>query len=159
MKLASPETPLPYPDQLIARVERDAEDALQDGRLPIDTIFPKVEALLNLGAYQNALGRVADRATMSTYRATIDFLLCELFPQYAEACQACYREDAPQARELLVIDDARRCEHAMICLLALAMAIREDLPSDAAARVSWSTIVAAALEIAAYAPPNAAVMQ
>lgn len=160
MSPASPESPLPYPKDLIVRMERDIERSLRKDRLRTDTIFIKIEALLNIGDYQDALGFVADRAVMARYRTTIDFLFCELFPEYAEACQAYYDKDAPQAKESISIDEARRCEHAMLCVLALAMAIRQDRPADDdVSPIRWPTIVRAALELAAQAPPAAVVMQ
>jgi hypothetical protein len=69
------------------------------------SIFPQVEALL-LGSrdYVNALEYVASRKKMSRYQTVIDFLFCELHPEWRLACRRCYGGNGPQLKDQITPD-------------------------------------------------------
>ena len=146
--------PIAYPDGVMARIEREADETLRNMPSLLQTIFPRFEALLTRGIYQRALGFVADREAMSKYRHLADFALCELFPEYADVCAAYYDGEGEQLKERWEPSQMRNCEQAMLCLLAIARAICDDcyMP-DTPCPVRWSTIVRTALEISRQAPP------
>jgi hypothetical protein len=143
---------LEYPLGMMEALERKADALLSPHRH--QTIFPRFEALLGLGAYQDALGFVADRAAMKTYRHLTDFALCELFPEYAGICAAFYEGGGSQLKDRWTIEESRRCERAMLCLLGIAKLIREEHQErmDATCRVSWTTLTRVVRQIMDQAP-------
>ncbi len=146
-----------YPVELMERLEREADEQLSSSSARRQTIFPRFEALLGAGAYQDALGFVADRAAMSTYRHMADFALCELFPEYAAICDAYYEGEGDQLKERWTIEESRRCERAMLCLLGLARLIRDEHAerADPECRVGWTTLLGFVREMMAQAPREA----
>jgi len=143
-----------YPAALMERLDRDAAEQMRKSRgCPPNSIFPKFDALMSLGVYQDALGFVIDRETAERYRSLVDLVFCELFPEYAEACQAYYASKGAQLKDTWSAEDARRCEETMLCLLGLALVIRAEEPGDdAVCPIRWSTLVSMAREIVAQAP-------
>jgi len=64
------------------------------------SIFPQVEAmLLGSGDYQRALEFVAARKKMDRYYSVIDFLFCELHPEWRMACRRFYAGNGPQLKD------------------------------------------------------------
>ncbi len=51
-----------------------------------ESVFPKVEGLMQDAEYQQALEFVASRKSMSRYHSMVDFLFCEIFVQYRTDC-------------------------------------------------------------------------
>lgn len=150
-----------YPAVLMERLDHDAAEPLRNGHgLPTSSIFPKFEALMSLGRYQDALGFVIDRTSTAAYRSWSDLVLCEIFPEYAETCLAYYdAEDGVQLKDTWSGEEARRCEHAMLALLGLALIIREDnLGDDVVCPVGWQKLVQMAREIVSMAPRQPATM-
>ncbi len=70
-----------------------------------ESIFPQVEAmLLGDGDYQDALEFVAARKKMSSYRSMIDFLFCELHPEWRMKCRAFYNGNGPQLKDQISVE-------------------------------------------------------
>jgi hypothetical protein len=64
------------------------------------SIFPQVEAmLLGSGDYQRALEFAAARKKMGRYHSVIDFLFCELHPEWRMACRRFYAGNGPQLKD------------------------------------------------------------
>lgn len=145
--------PLAYPALLMERLEAEVASAIREHPMRFNSAFRMTEATLGRGKYQAALKFVGATAAMGGYREVIDFLFCELFPEYRAACMAYYAGEGPSLNETLDAETVRRCDRAMLCLLAVASAIRED--ADYPGRtcpVRWATVVATARELAAMAP-------
>jgi hypothetical protein len=64
------------------------------------SIFPQVEVIL-LGStdYQQALKFVAARKKMNSYHSMVDFLFCELHPEWRMACRRFYAGNGPQLKD------------------------------------------------------------
>lgn len=62
-----------------------------------ESLFPQVEALL-LGEtdYQEALEYVAARKKMDRYHSVIDFIFCELHPEWRMSCRRYYEGNGQQ---------------------------------------------------------------
>lgn len=55
-----------------------------------ESIFPEVEAMLFTTSsedYQKALQYVAAKKDMNRYKSVVDFLFCELFPEWQHKCR------------------------------------------------------------------------
>ena len=65
------------------------------------SIFPQVEEMLNNNEYQRALKFVAARKKMNRYWSMIDFLFCELHPEWRIACRRFYSDNGPQLKDLI----------------------------------------------------------
>jgi hypothetical protein len=61
------------------------------------SIFPKVDEWLKSSEKQNALNYIGK----TRYHHTIDFLFCELFPEYKKGCFDFYKEKEPLLKEIL----------------------------------------------------------
>ena len=55
--------------------------------------------LLGSGDYQSALEFVAARKKMDRYHSVIDFLFCELHPEWCMACRRFYAGNGPQLKD------------------------------------------------------------
>lgn len=86
-----------------------------------ESIFPQVEALL-LGEtdYQEALEYVAARKKMDRYRSMMDFLFCELHPQWRMSCNRYYAGNGPKLMEQ--ITPTQLVEYNQRLLVALEVA-------------------------------------
>ncbi len=143
-------SPLTVPTVVIDRLEQAAAEYIRDNGSLLHSVFRKVEAVLaSSSQYQRALGFVADRTAMTLHRDVIDFLLCELYPEWHERLIAFFEDRGEQLSELMSAEEARVYEHGMFCVLVLAVAIHEDAPPDAPCPVSWKMICGIALELAA----------
>jgi hypothetical protein len=141
-----------YPEELMEGTEREADEAVvKDPRL-LRSVFPKVEALLGKGAYQDALGFIMGREAGGSYRSLVDFLFCELCPEHRAACERFYAEEGDQLKETISDEERRACEHVMLCALAVALAIRNENLVATVSPVRWETFVRCVREIAALAP-------
>jgi hypothetical protein len=142
------------------RLERQSTRAFtEDGLAPV-TSFPKIEGILAYCSYyQEALGLVADRKAMLGYRFTIDYLFSEVCPEYREI-HAAFLQDGVPLSERIGAEELRRCEHAMFCLLAMCIALRDDATIGEAPRFRWADLVENARQHAAltYRERPAAVM-
>ena len=70
-----------------------------------ESIFPQVEAmLLGDGDYQEALEFVAARKKLDNYRSMIDFLFCELHPEWRMKCRAFYNSIGPQLKDQITVE-------------------------------------------------------
>lgn len=69
------------------------------------SIFPQVEAmLLGNSDYQRALEYVAVRKKMSRYLSMVDFLFCELHPEWRIACRRFYAGNGPQLKDQITLE-------------------------------------------------------
>jgi len=66
----------------------------------MDSIFPKVDEMLNQTKYQQSLEFVAWRKNMNRYRSMVDFLFCEIYTEYRDACFRFYYSDGPQLKNM-----------------------------------------------------------
>ncbi len=68
------------------------------------SIFPQVEAVLFHSAdYQRAIEFVAKRKNVHRYESLMDFLFCELHPEYIWACKRYYAHQGPALRDILTV--------------------------------------------------------
>lgn len=66
------------------------------------SIFPQAEAmLLNSADYQNALRFVGASKDMDRYESVMDFLFCELHPEWVPRCMSYYEDLGLPLRERL----------------------------------------------------------
>jgi hypothetical protein len=142
-----------YPAGMMERLEREAAEAIRNGPDRRSCMFPKFDALMGLGAYQDAFGFVTGRSPVGAYRSIADFVLCAVFPEYEGPCRAYYAGDETQLREMLTAAEAARCEQGLLCLLGVARAIREDNIGDGAkSPVAWPALVRFVRDVCAQAP-------
>jgi len=136
------------------RLERDAAEPLRRAHArPPGSIFRTFDALMSVRKYQDALGYVLDRSRKYHYRSMTDMVLCELFPEYEEACLSYYAsKDNPQLKDIWSAEEARRVESAMLCLLGLALIVREDNPGDEPCPVRWTTLLKTVRDFFSQAP-------
>lgn len=66
-----------------------------------ESIFENAARLLENTEYQKILTDLAPRKSMRRYRSSMDFLFCELFPQYKYHCRRYYQDKAPSLRLVL----------------------------------------------------------
>ncbi len=87
-----------------------------------ESIFPKVEALLNSDAdYQNALGFIGrHKSSMTWYRSVVDMLFCEINTEHRQACKRFYLGGGPQLRELVTPGQLGSFSHQMLIALDIA---------------------------------------
>ena len=70
-----------------------------------ESIFPQVEAMLQgSDDYQRALEFVAARKKMERYHSVIDFLFCELHPEWRTACRRFYAGKGPQLKDQITAE-------------------------------------------------------
>ena len=93
-----------------------------------ESIFPQVEALLLANTdYQKALECVAARKQMERYRSVIDFLFCELHPQWRRACFRFYLGGGQQLKDILRPEQLVEYSDRMLKSLEIACDLfRED---------------------------------
>lgn len=64
------------------------------------SIFGEVERWLEADSdHINAVQKIGNKKAMSKYRDLIDFIFCEIFPTYRQACQDYYDEKGPLLRD------------------------------------------------------------
>jgi|GEM_PF-2531244 len=108
-----------------------------------ESIFTGAESLLlSSGRVQEALQYVARRKSMDRYRSTMDFLLCELFPEHQPGCWRFYAGKGPQLKKLLTAEEVLVFDGRLIAVLVHALAIsrEHDLGLRKPGRVSWGTL-------------------
>ncbi len=140
-----------YPAELIKELEREAEEWLADHPHRARNIFPKIEALLQCPGYQHALGFVGGGAIKDAIgHDAIDMLFCELFPEHLELATDFLNDRSElQLRHLFSAEHLRHFEQTMLCLLAIAVALRKDHSHDDLCPVSWQAVVVMARTLAA----------
>lgn len=93
-----------------------------------ESIFPEVDELLQDSDYQEALEHLtthAARKNMEVYRSMVDFLFCELHPQWRRHCRMYYAEKGPALREDLPKQEREPYERRMLAALRLAFNTKE----------------------------------
>ena len=142
-----------YPEALMETVERDAVEAEGKRRAQLQSIFPKVEALLVNGEYRRALLFFADRERLAAYPVSlVDFLLCELYPEVGEGYDAYMADAGDQLKELVPEQVRRAYERTMLLTLGILVTARRDRPDDATPAVRWTTVVKLVRDLAAVEP-------
>lgn len=92
-----------------------------------DSIFPKVEELLEDTEYQKALNYVSQRKNTKKYRSMVDFLLCELFVHFKEPCLMFYNEQGLPLRDRGLPDERlKEIEDRMVRALKTAKCWMEE---------------------------------
>jgi len=85
------------------------------------SIFPQVEALLSGdGDYQSALKYVAARKKMDRYETVMDFLFCELHPEWRMACRRFYAGNGPQLKDQITPRQLVRYNERLLKALEVA---------------------------------------
>lgn len=86
------------------------------------SIFSRAEELLySDGEMQEALFALTNWEEVDGYRSFIDFLFCELFPEWKEPCFWFYRDWGPQLRVYLTEGAIRQFDEALCLALTLAL--------------------------------------
>ena len=91
------------------------------------------EALLNLRANFN-----------SDYRSVMDYVFCEMFPQFRSKCHKFYDDEGPPLRNLVSSDDLEMYDRCILRSLKLAYEV-----FCSRRKMSWKTIKKIALKEAA----------
>lgn len=92
-----------------------------------DSIFPEVEALLSANTdYQEALKYVASRKKMERYQSVIDFLFCELHPEWKTACRRFYEGQGPQLKDMITPAQHAASSARMLKALEVARELHEE---------------------------------
>lgn len=108
--------------------------ALQVAGGMTSSIFPQAEALLiDSTEHVQALEFIGARKNMDRYESVMDFLFCEIFPQFRWSCFRYYREEGPPLRDTITVEQLVFFSQAL--LVALDMAY--DIFSEQR-RVSWN---------------------
>lgn len=97
-----------------------------------ESIFPEVEALLLSGStdYQEALEYVAARKKMDRYRSMVDFLFCEIHPQWRMACNRYYAGNGPKLMEQVTSEQVEGYNHRLLVALDIARKIFAEKRRD-----------------------------
>lgn len=86
-----------------------------------DSIFPQVEAVLLVSSdHQSALEFVSSRKKMDRYKSVMDYLFCELHPEWRLACRRYYVGNGPQLKNQLT--DEQLATYNKRLLIALGVA-------------------------------------
>ena len=88
-----------------------------------DSIFPQVEALLQSTQedYQAALECVAARKNMGRYHSVVDFMFCELHPEWQLSCRKYYAGMGPQLKDQITPAQLVEFNHRLIIGLDIAL--------------------------------------
>lgn len=86
----------------------------------LGSIFPHVDALLDDIRYQQGLAFVGRKKNMRRYRSVIDFLFCELYPEYRRGCFRYYRGRGQLLKWLITEDQRKQFETEMLSALEIA---------------------------------------
>ena len=109
------------------------------------SIFPQAEALLiNNTEYQKALEFVGSMKDMSRYKSLMDFLFCELVPQYRKKCFLFYKGEGPLLKEILDIKEVVYYGK----LLLKALEIAQEMLSEKR-KINWTKFRYTVLKAAA----------
>ncbi len=108
------------------------------------SIFPDVDRLLNETRYQQGLAFVGSRKNMDRYRSMVDFLFCELFPEYRPGCFRYYRGKGPLLKELITDRQRQAFEAQMLHALEVAVIKAENREY-----IYWARFRREALKLAA----------
>lgn len=86
------------------------------------SIFPEAEALLlNKPKYQKALELIGAKKDMERYESFMDFLFCELHPQWKSDCRKFYEGEGPMLKDMLSVRQHKW--YSLTLLMALEVAI------------------------------------
>lgn len=85
------------------------------------SIFPNVEALLvNSTDHQRALEYVAARKRMDRYKSMIDFLFCEIHPEWRLSCQRFYAGNGPQLKDQITAKEIEKYDKRLVTAMKVA---------------------------------------
>lgn len=86
-----------------------------------ESIFPQAEAILIADVdYQHALEFVAARKKMERYVSMIDFLFCELYPEWRMSCRRFYAGNGPQLKDQITPEQLVRYNERLLKALEVA---------------------------------------
>lgn len=91
------------------------------------SIFPQAEALIiGSNGYWEALQYVAARKKMSRYQSVIDFLFCELHPEWKMACRRYYNHNGPPLREQITVRQLAIFNARLLIALEVALECHKE---------------------------------
>jgi hypothetical protein len=106
------------------------------------SIFPLVEIWLGSSKRYEVLKKVAHRKDMYRYRSVVDFMFCELFPEWRKHAIAYYEERGPQLHEMITEAERNYYERYMLLFLEVAwQAVKQDW------QVNWSKMTQVTTEL------------
>lgn len=86
-----------------------------------ESVFPQIDALLGGETdYWEALEYVAARKKMDRYRSIMDFLFCELHPEWQMPCRRYYAGNGPQLREQITAVQLKKYNERLLAALEVA---------------------------------------
>lgn len=86
-----------------------------------DSVFPAIEAWLEADSDRwKAFTRIRGRKSAERYQSVMDFLLCEVIPQYRKACFAFYNDDGHPLRDLATHAELRSIEARLMLFLVVS---------------------------------------
>ena len=86
-----------------------------------ESIFPQPEAWLRSKSdHQKALEYVASRKKMDRYESIMDFLFCEIFPEYRQRCFQYYLDGKIQLRDIITSEKLVRFNNILLKSLEVA---------------------------------------
>jgi hypothetical protein len=98
------------------------------------SIFPQVELLLNEDIdHQHAIEYVAFRKRAKKYRSVIDFLFCELYPEWRKSCYLFYADKGPQLKKMMSKEDLARYNWRLLKAVEIAYKLYKEKR-----RASWN---------------------
>jgi hypothetical protein len=86
-----------------------------------ESIFPQVEALL-IGSkeYQYALEYATNRKSAKWYNSVVDFLFCELHPEWRIPCRRYYAGNGPMLKDMITTEQLLMFNARMLKALEVA---------------------------------------
>lgn len=92
------------------------------------SIFPKAEDLLSDSDHQRALEYIAKggRKKMERYQSMMDFLFCELHPEFIPSCKRFYAWEGPQLRELISDEQVVEYDKRLVKALEVAYSLYSE---------------------------------
>ena len=109
------------------------------------SVFPQVEAwLMESADRQDAIRFIGRRKDMMKYRSMMDFLFCELFVQYRNACFRFYEDAGPGLIEMVTVPQWRYFNKALLAGTELAFE-----KHSRNCRISWKSFRKQTLQLAA----------
>jgi len=110
-----------YSFQLEQKTQLAMIQALQICGGATQSIFPQVEAILNnSNDYQNALEFVSRRKKTDNYLSVIDFIFCELHPEWKNSCRLYYSGKGPKLKDLITTDQLVKYNNRLLKAIEVA---------------------------------------
>lgn len=105
--------------RMIQRLDQIPMLAISGGAT--DSIFPKIDSMLEETFFQKALEFVAAKKHMDRYNSMVDFLFCEIWIEFQPSCMKFYKGAGPKLKEMISEEARQRFEWWMVGALKLAL--------------------------------------